>query len=69
MLLYTLTRTTPLDHDFPALRDAIDGQRDLSGFRFAETEENGRRYLVGFPPEGSKNALADANRLRALRAG
>lgn len=63
VLLYTLTRTTPPDYDFPALREAIKGQRDLAGFRFAETEENGRRYLVGFPAEGSNHPLVDANRL------
>jgi hypothetical protein len=63
VLLYTLVKTTPPDYDFPALREAVKGRHELAGFRFVETEENGKRYLVGFPSDKSTNPLGDATRL------
>jgi hypothetical protein len=63
VLLYTLVKTTPADYDFPMLREAIKGRRELAGFRFVETEESGKRYLVGYPSENSNNPIGDAAKL------
>ncbi len=66
VLLYTLAKTTPPDYDFPALRAALKGHGELSSFRFAETEENGRRYLVAFPEHATFEPLSYGTTLARL---
>jgi hypothetical protein len=64
VLLYTLNKVTPKDYDFPLLRAALKGHREFEKFRFAETEENHKRYFVAwvdpdaYPPDGAGRALA-----------
>lgn len=58
VLLYTLVKTTPADYDFPLLRKAIKGHRELAKVSFAETEERGRRYFVGFLDRDALDRMA-----------
>lgn len=50
VLMYGITRVTPKDYDFPLTRKAIAGHLDLAGAKFAETEDNGKRYFGAFVP-------------------
>lgn len=50
VLMYGITKVTPKDYDFPLTRKAIKGHTDLAGARFAETEDNGKRYFGAFVP-------------------
>jgi hypothetical protein len=50
VILYRLSRVAPPDFDFPLTRAALKGHTELGDVRFAETEDGGRRYLVGFVP-------------------
>ncbi|MDC0744004.1 hypothetical protein [Polyangium mundeleinium] len=53
VVLYKLAKVAPPDYDFPLTRAAIKGHTELSGVKFAETEEMGRRYFVAFVPSFS----------------
>jgi len=50
VVLYRLSRVAPADYDFPLTRAAVKGHTELADVRFAETEDGGQRYLVGFVP-------------------
>lgn len=50
VLMYGITKVTPKDYDFPLTRKAIKGHTELAGTRFAETEDNGKRYFGAFVP-------------------
>ena len=66
VLLYTLGKTTPREYDFPLLRQAIKGHRELLGVKLAETEERGRRYLVGFTGTETIDGLLQGRQLLDL---
>ncbi|MDI1435499.1 hypothetical protein [Polyangium sorediatum] len=53
VVLYKLAKVAPPDYDFPLTRAALKGHTELSGVKFAETEETGRRYFVAFVPSFS----------------
>jgi len=50
VLMYGITKVTPKDYDFPLTRQAIKGHTEFAGARFAETEDNGKRYFGAFVP-------------------
>ncbi|MFO0564930.1 MAG: hypothetical protein U0263_04665 [Polyangiaceae bacterium] len=50
VLMYGITKVTPKDYDFPLTRKALQGHTELAGARFAETEDNGKRYFGAFVP-------------------
>lgn len=50
VLMYGITKVTPKDYDFPLTRQALKGHTDLASARFAETEDNGKRYFGAFVP-------------------
>ncbi len=51
VLMYGITKVTPQDYDFPLTRKAVKGHPELAGARFAETEDNGKRYFGAFVPD------------------
>jgi hypothetical protein len=54
VVLYKLAKVAPPDYDFPLTRQALKGHTELSDVSFAETEDGGRRYFVGFVPNFKK---------------
>jgi hypothetical protein len=49
-LLFSFTRVTPDDYDFPLTRKALAGHKDLAGIRLVVTRDRGRKYFGAFAP-------------------
>jgi hypothetical protein len=62
--LATLPRTTPADHPFPIVRDALKGRAELAGTRIVEAEFDDQRILAALVP-----SLAAGKALLAALAG
>jgi hypothetical protein len=71
VVLYRLAAQTPLTYDFPLLRAALKGRRDLRGLSFAVTRDRGQRYLVArvyYSSDGIDESYDIAERLTKLVA-
>jgi hypothetical protein len=55
VVLYTMSKVTPDDYDFPLTRKALRGQARFRGMKLAVTRDGGERFLVGM---GGDFALA-----------
>jgi hypothetical protein len=50
VLLYSFTKTTPDDYDFPLTRKAVKGHTELSGVRFVVTRDFGQKFFAAQAP-------------------
>lgn len=50
VVLYTFSKTTPDDYDFPLTRKALKGRTEFSPARFVVTRDMGQRFLAAFVP-------------------
>ncbi|AKT41000.1 hypothetical protein [Chondromyces crocatus] len=50
VVLYTFSKVTPDDYDFPLTRKALKGRTEFSGARFVVTRDLGQRFLSAFVP-------------------
>lgn len=49
-LLFTLSKASPADYDFPSTRAALKGHVEYASARFIEAEERGKRYFGAIVP-------------------
>jgi hypothetical protein len=63
-LLFTFSRVTPDDYDFPLTRKALAGHKELDGTRLVVTRDRGRKYFGAFAPslDAGKKLVAAVKR-------
>ncbi|WP_437730117.1 WD40/YVTN/BNR-like repeat-containing protein [Sorangium sp. So ce1335] len=50
VVLYTFSKVTPDDHDFPLTRKALKGHTEFAGARFAVTRDGGQKFFTALVP-------------------
>lgn len=50
VLLFSFSKVTPDDYDFPLTRKALQGRTDFAGARFVVTKDGGQKFFGAFVP-------------------